>query len=105
MANLCQRLRRDGCRVTVLDQRGHIQQGGSLALAYPGAELPLILTTLAATLRLRSPSGERCVPVNDFITGALETTLAEDEYIHSADIPNRPPGAGSVMASTPRTSV
>jgi aerobic carbon-monoxide dehydrogenase medium subunit len=71
--------------------------GGSLALAYPGAELPLIFVTLAAEVCLRSPSGERRLPTTDFITGALETALAEDEYICSARIPSLPPGAGSAF--------
>jgi aerobic carbon-monoxide dehydrogenase medium subunit len=76
--------------------------GGSLALAYPGAELPLIFVTLAGEVCLRSPSGERRVPTTDFITGALETVLAEDEYICSARIPSLPPGAGSAFVEVSR---
>jgi carbon-monoxide dehydrogenase medium subunit len=76
--------------------------GGSLALAYPGAELPLIFITLGAEIRLRSPSGERHLPIINFVTGALETALAEDEYIRSAHIPHVPPSAGSAFVEVSR---
>jgi carbon-monoxide dehydrogenase medium subunit len=76
--------------------------GGSLALAYPGAELPLIFITLGAELRLRSPAGARWLPVASFITGALETALAEGEYIASARIPHVPSGAGSAFVEVSR---
>jgi CO/xanthine dehydrogenase FAD-binding subunit len=68
--------------------------GGSLALAYPGAELPLLVTALGGELCLVSGRGERRVPAEEFITGALETALAEDEYIRSVDIPFPPAGTG-----------
>ena len=76
--------------------------GGSLALAYPGAELPLIFVTLGAEVRLRSQAGERWVPVTSFITGALETALAEDEYIASARISHIPSGAGTAFVEVSR---
>ena len=43
--------------------------GGSLALAYPNAELPLLFVALGAELRLHSRTGERRLPVSEFITG------------------------------------
>jgi CO/xanthine dehydrogenase FAD-binding subunit len=76
--------------------------GGSLALSYPGAELPLIFVTLGAVLQLRSPAGERWVPVTSFITGALETALAEDEYIASARLSHIPSGAGTAFVEVSR---
>jgi CO/xanthine dehydrogenase FAD-binding subunit len=76
--------------------------GGSLALAYPGAELPLVFVALGAELRLRSPAGERWLPVTSFITGALETALAEGEYIASAQIPHVPSGTGSAFVEVSR---
>jgi CO/xanthine dehydrogenase FAD-binding subunit len=60
--------------------------GGSLALAYPGAEIPLVFITLSAEICLGSARGERRVPAAEFVLGALDTSLAEDEYIKSADI-------------------
>jgi carbon-monoxide dehydrogenase medium subunit len=61
--------------------------GGSLALAYPNAELPLLFTTLGAEMLLRSPRGDRRLAIADFIAGPLDTVLAEDEFIHSARLP------------------
>jgi aerobic carbon-monoxide dehydrogenase medium subunit len=60
--------------------------GGSLALAYPGAEIPLIMIALEAEVCLKSADGERLMPVDRFVKGALDTALADDEYIESARI-------------------
>jgi CO/xanthine dehydrogenase FAD-binding subunit len=76
--------------------------GGSLALAYPGAELPLLFVTLGAELRLHSPRGERPVDADAFILGALDTALADDEFIHSARLPTVPASAGSAFVEVSR---
>lgn len=77
--------------------------GGSLALAYPGAELPLAMMTLGAEIRLSSVRGERCVPMQKFILGALEADLAEDEYIQGALIKTPPTNsAASFIEATRR---
>jgi carbon-monoxide dehydrogenase medium subunit len=76
--------------------------GGSLALAYPAAELPMLFVTLGAELRLRSPRGERCVSASEFIVGPLDTVLADDEFIHSARLPALPPRAGSAFIEVSR---
>ena len=76
--------------------------GGSLALAYPGAELPLLFVTLGAELALRSPRGTRLVPAEKFIRGALETALADDEFIRSARIPLPPAQAGTAFVEASR---
>jgi CO/xanthine dehydrogenase FAD-binding subunit len=76
--------------------------GGSLALAYPAAELPMLFVTLGAELRLRSPRGERRVSANEFIIGPLNTVLADDEFIHSARLPALPPRAGSAFIEVSR---
>jgi CO/xanthine dehydrogenase FAD-binding subunit len=60
--------------------------GGSLALAYPGAEIPLVCMTLAADIYLRSKRGERSMPADMFLTGALDTALQADEYISGVEI-------------------
>ena len=75
--------------------------GGSLALAYPGAEMPLVCVVLDATVRLRARSGERKVRVEDFVLGGLTTTLATGEYIHSvqAKLPKTTSGYGFVETS------
>lgn len=76
--------------------------GGSLALAYPNAELPLLLVTLGAELRLRSPRGERSLFASEFITGPLTTVLEEMEFIRTACIPLPAPTAGSAFVEIAR---
>lgn len=76
--------------------------GGSLALAYPAAELPLLFVTLGAELWLRSPRGERRVPASEFIVGPLDTLLADDEFIHSARLRTLPRRAGSAFIEVSR---
>jgi CO/xanthine dehydrogenase FAD-binding subunit len=76
--------------------------GGSLALAYPNAELPLLFVALSAELRLHSKNGERRVPVAEFISGPLDTVLADDEFIHSAQLPLPPRSAGTAFIEVSR---
>ena len=66
--------------------------GGTLALAYPGAETPLALVALGAEVELRSVRGVRTTPVSDFIRGGLDTTRKDDEYIRSVRM-NVPPAS------------
>src|SRR6201991_1986367 len=68
--------------------------GGTLALAYPGAEIPLALMTLDADVCLRSHRGERRMPVSQFIRGALDTALEDDEYIGCVEV-RLPPARSS----------
>jgi len=76
--------------------------GGSLALAYPNAELPLLLTTLGGSVRLRSKAGDRRLPIAEFITGPLDSALAEDEFIYAAELPLPPQGAGMAFNEVSR---
>lgn len=76
--------------------------GGSLALAYPGAEIPLVLMTLGAEVHLNSNNGERSVPMQDFVVGALDTTLAEGEYIRAVEIRLPPPESAASFVETSR---
>ncbi len=76
--------------------------GGSLALAYPHAELPLLFVTLGARLRLRSTKGEREIAASDFIVAPLSTVLGDDEFIHSAHIPRPPESAGTAFVEVAR---
>jgi carbon-monoxide dehydrogenase medium subunit len=76
--------------------------GGSLALAYPGAEIPLALATLGADILLNSPRGERRVAAHEFLRGALDTALDDDEYIKSATIPLSPSSASACFVEVSR---
>lgn len=76
--------------------------GGSLALAYPNAELPLLFTVLGAEMLLRSNRGDRHLPITEFISGPLDTVLKEDEFIHSARLPVPAASAGMAFIEVSR---
>jgi carbon-monoxide dehydrogenase medium subunit len=61
--------------------------GGSLSHADPAADWVSALSALGATVSLRSLSGTRELPVEDFITGALQSALRADEIIEVVRIP------------------
>jgi carbon-monoxide dehydrogenase medium subunit len=61
--------------------------GGSIAHGDPASDLPAALLALRATLVARGPGGERSIPVDDFFTGFLETSLAPDEVLSEIRVP------------------
>jgi aerobic carbon-monoxide dehydrogenase medium subunit len=70
---------------TAIRSRGTI--GGSIAHADPAAELPVVAAVLEATIHIAGGNGLRSVTAADFFTGALETTLGDDEIITGVDMP------------------
>jgi CO/xanthine dehydrogenase FAD-binding subunit len=72
---------------------GHVQTrnrgtlGGSLAHADPSAELPLVAQVLDARMQLRSSSGKRSVPADDFFTGAMSSAIRPDECLEEIQWP------------------
>ena len=73
--------------------------GGSLAHADPASDLPAVLIALGATVRLRSPSGERVVPLADFVVGPFTTALGAQELITDIVVPLLAKGSGSAYVS------
>ena len=79
---------------------GHVQirnrgtVGGSLAHAYPSAELPVVMTALEATLVLRSEKGEREVRAEEFFVDAMTTVLQPGELLVEICVPRTDPGSG-----------
>ncbi len=61
--------------------------GGSVALADPAADWPVVLLALGAAARIASPAGSRSQSVDDFIKGQYATSLAPEEIIVGFDIP------------------
>jgi carbon-monoxide dehydrogenase medium subunit len=61
--------------------------GGSVAHGDPASDFPAALLALRATLVAKGPGGERTIPVDDFFTGFLETTLAGDEVLTEIRVP------------------
>jgi carbon-monoxide dehydrogenase medium subunit len=61
--------------------------GGSLCAADPSADWPSALAALGAEAVLRSAKGTRTMPVEAFITGALETALEPGELLQAVRVP------------------
>jgi carbon-monoxide dehydrogenase medium subunit len=71
----------------VVRNRGTL--GGSLCQADPAEDLVTVCGVLDAVCRARGPSGERKIPIDDFVAGPYETTLAHNEILVEARIPVR----------------
>ncbi|HET9297181.1 MAG TPA: xanthine dehydrogenase family protein subunit M [Candidatus Binatia bacterium] len=61
--------------------------GGSIAHAYPSAELPLAMIALDASFLLRSTQGERIVPARDFFVDVMTTILEPSELLVEIRVP------------------
>jgi CO/xanthine dehydrogenase FAD-binding subunit len=79
---------------------GHIQirnrgtVGGSLAHAFPSAELPVAMSTLAASMVLVNPAGQRTVAADDFFVSFMTTALEPGELLTEIQIPAPPVHCG-----------
>ena len=69
-----------GIAYRAVRNRGTI--GGSLTHADPSADWISILAALGAVV-LRGPNGERTIPVEDYMLGALEADLQPGELLVS----------------------
>ena len=71
----------------IVRNRGTV--GGSLCQADPAEDLTTVCTVLGATCLARGPSGEREIPMDDFLAGPYETALAHNEMLVEVRIPLR----------------
>jgi carbon-monoxide dehydrogenase medium subunit len=71
----------------VVRNRGTL--GGSLCQADPAEDLVTVCTVLGAVCLARGPSGEREIPIDDFVAGPYETALGYNEILVEARIPVR----------------
>ncbi|HET8528439.1 MAG TPA: FAD binding domain-containing protein [Gaiellaceae bacterium] len=60
---------------------------GNLAFAEPHADPAALLVALGATVELVGSDGPRSLPVEEFVLGAYETDLGEDELIEAFVVP------------------
>ncbi len=72
--------------------------GGNIASAVPCADLPPILMVMNASVVLWSSSGERTLPLEDFVTGVRRTALRNDEVLLAVRVPTPPRGSGAAYA-------
>lgn len=79
---------------------GHVQirnrgtVGGSLAHAFPSAELPVVMVAMDASLVLRSFQGERTIPTLEFFVDAMTTALIPGELLVETRVPKWPAETG-----------
>jgi carbon-monoxide dehydrogenase medium subunit len=71
----------------VVRNRGTV--GGSLCQADPAEDLTTVCRVLNALCLARGPSGEREIPIDEFLTGPYETSLAHNEILVEIRIPVR----------------
>jgi len=75
---------------------------GSIALADPSAELPLVLAALEGEVELSGQTGRRRVTAADFFEGLMSTARRDDELIEAVHFPRRRPGHGYAFAEFAR---
>ena len=79
---------------------GHVQirnrgtVGGSLAHAFPSAELPVAMVTLDASFVLRSKANQRTARAEDFFLSYMTTTLQPEELLTEIGVPAPPAHSG-----------
>jgi aerobic carbon-monoxide dehydrogenase medium subunit len=71
----------------VVRNRGTV--GGSLCQADPAEDLTTVCLVLDAVCVARGPSGQREIPMDDFLAGPYETSLAHNEMLIEVRIPVR----------------
>jgi carbon-monoxide dehydrogenase medium subunit len=76
--------------------------GGSLAEADPSGDWATVLMTLSTELRCLGPSGERRVPLSEFIRDAYTTALSHDELIREVLVKVPPQGSGGAYLAFKR---
>lgn len=62
--------------------------GGSVVHADPSSDLPAVLMALGAELVLKSSSGERVVPIDEFFVTILTTSIEPTEILTEIRFPN-----------------
>jgi CO/xanthine dehydrogenase FAD-binding subunit len=79
---------------------GHVQirnrgtVGGSLAHAFPSAELPVAMVTLDASFALRAKAHQRTARAEEFFLSYMTTTLQPDELLTEISVPALPAQSG-----------
>jgi CO/xanthine dehydrogenase FAD-binding subunit len=79
---------------------------GNVCNGSPCADSGPVLIARGARLALRSPRGERLLPIGEFFKGPGQTALAHDELLVRIHVPPPPPDTGFAFAKLPaRTHV
>lgn len=96
----------EACRhVATIRIRTMATIGGAVAHADPNQDLPPALIALDARVKLRSPTGEREVAIDQFFTGYYETLMQPDEMVTELAIePALPAGGYAFLKFLPQTA-
>jgi carbon-monoxide dehydrogenase medium subunit len=78
--------------------------GGSLAEADPSGDWATVLITLPTEVRCLGRTGERSLPLSDFIKDAYTTTLAHDELVREVVLKVPPKGGGGAYLAFKRSA-
>ena len=79
---------------------GHVQirnrgtVGGSLAHAFPSAELPVAMIALEAKFVLQKKNHQRTIRAEEFFLSPMSTELEPDELLVGIEVPALPPQTG-----------
>jgi carbon-monoxide dehydrogenase medium subunit len=76
--------------------------GGSLAHADPSGDLGSVMLALEASVALRSASGEREVPIEEFLVDTFQTSARADELLTEVRVPSPPPRSGGTYLKLER---
>jgi aerobic carbon-monoxide dehydrogenase medium subunit len=74
-----------GIAYRAIRNRGTV--GGSMAHADPAADWPLTMAAIGATVVVEGRGGARQLPADNFMLGAFQTRLADDEILVAVDVP------------------
>jgi xanthine dehydrogenase small subunit len=88
-------------RMASLPIRNRATLAGNIVNASPIADMTAILLALDASVRVRSASGERIVPLSAFFLGYKKTALEQGEFIEALLIPA---GEGPVLFNFEKVS-
>ncbi len=103
VARLCPLLSKALPLVGHLQNRARGTVVGSIAHADPSAELPAVALVLGATMTVRSASGDRSIPAEDFFLGPFTTALEPDEILVEVRFPGEPSARTAVKEIAPRS--
>ena len=94
VARFCPLLREATALIGHIQIRNRGTIGGSLAHAFPSAELPVAMVALDASFVLRSTSGRRTVRAGEFFLSYMTTILDPGEILAEIQIPALPANTG-----------
>ncbi|MEE8448369.1 MAG: xanthine dehydrogenase family protein subunit M [Thermodesulfobacteriota bacterium] len=80
--------------------------GGNICHAEPASDPPAVLVALDAAVKLVSSSGEKVVPMEEFLVDFYETAISSEEILTEIQIAEQAPGTrGAYIKFNPRSAM